>query len=362
MLPTVCTENHFDRRFHIGDKEIGQDCPVYIIAEAGVNHNGSLQLAFELIDAAFDAGADAVKFQTFKAESLNTATAPKAQYHIETTGSDNDQSWLELLKSQQLSKDHHERLMAHAYKRGIQFLSTPYDSESLALLDALAVPAIKIASTDLNNHPFIIQVASLHRPILLSTAMSEMAEVDRSVTLLEQHGCRELVVMHCTGAYPTKIEETHMRAMVTMGETFGTLTGYSDHTQEDINPILAVALGAVVVEKHLTLDHTLPGPDQRMSLNPDDFARTVTRIRQAESALGRSKKRVLACERETRQRLRKSVVAAVPIPAGCRLRRGQLTLKRPGSGISPSALSDILGRVTVRKIECDQLVTWEDLI
>jgi N,N'-diacetyllegionaminate synthase len=349
------------REFHIGDKPIGIGHPVYVIAEAGVNHNGRLDLAKGLIDAACAARADAVKFQTFKAENLNTRSAPKATYHVETTGTDEEQSWFDLLKTQELTAEMHQELIDYCDAKGIQFLSTPYDEESLDFLDSLDVPAIKVASTDLNNHPFLSQIAAKGKPVLLSTAMSTLEEVRDSVEVLKRSGCQALVVLHCTGDYPARLSDTNMWAVVTIREELDVLVGYSDHTVENVNPVLAVAMGAVVFEKHFTLDKTLPGPDHRMALTPEELKRTVSLIRQAESALGSRVKQVLPNERETRARLRKSLVAARDLPPGTVLDSTCVAIKRPGTGLPPACLYQVLGRKVCRPLLADTLLSWEDL-
>ena len=350
------------KTIQIGDQVVGSGNSIYFIAEAGVNHNGDLSMAKKLVDAAANAGANAVKFQTFNPESLNTPSAPKAAYHIETTGSDSNQSWLDLLKTQVLDRGMHEVLIDYSKKVGIHFLSTPYDIESLDMLCALKVPAIKVASTDLNNHPFLVEMAERDVPIILSTAMSDFSEVNDSVNLLYNSGCRELVVMQCTGNYPSKLSDTNMRVMEMFKENCGVLVGYSDHTLEDVNPILSVGLGACVFEKHITLDQTLPGPDHRMALTPEELKKTIHLIREAEKALGRREKVVLPSETETRARLRKSIVAVCDIEPGTIIEDSFLTLKRPGTGIAPQYLKEILGRKTKNRLSKDALLSWDDFL
>lgn len=328
----------------IGSRLIGIGQPMFFIAEIGVNHNGDMKLAKRLIDAAAEAGADAVKFQTFSAERLNTRQAPKAGYHIATTGSDAVQSWFDLLKTQELTEAMHQELIGHCRQRGIIFLSTPYDEESADLLQHLGVVAFKIASTDANNIPLLRHVARKRRPVLLSTGMCTIEEVRESVTALREEGLEQLVVMHCTAAYPAPLDQTHLRAMVYMGREFNVLVGYSDHTIEDINPVLAVALGAVVYEKHITENRALPGPDHRVSLTPEELKRTVAAVRMAERALGKPEKTVQSSEVEHRALLRKSVVAARELKEGETLTREKLCIKRPGTGIPPGEIQLMLGR------------------
>ena len=351
----------WSQEFRVGDQPIGPGHPVYFIAEAGVNHNGDVDLAKRMIDVAADVGADAVKFQTFKTEKLNTRTAPKAAYHIATTGTDEAQSWFDLLRTQELKPEQHRPLAEYAASRGVQFLSTPYDTESLQVVDHAGVPAIKVASTDTNNHPLLRQIAATGRPVFLSTGMSSLEEVRESVGVLAESGCRQLVVLHCTGNYPAALSDVNMRAMSTMQGELGVLVGYSDHTLEHVNPVLAVALGAVVYEKHFTLDKTLPGPDHRMSLSPEELKSTISQVRMAETSLGSDVKRVLPSEKETRARLRKSIVYARDLPKGLALDEAALEFKRPGTGLTPAMLNEVLGRRLGRAVSADTLLAWEDL-
>lgn len=332
------------RTIKIGARAIGAGYPMFFIAEIGVNHNGDMARAKRLINAAVDAGADAVKFQTFSAERLNTRGALKAKYHIETTGPDAVQSWFDLLKTQELTEAMHYELIGHCRQRGIIFLSTPYDEESADLLEELGVVAFKIASTDANNLPFLQHLAKKGRPILLSTGMCTMAEVRESVAAIRQEGLKQIVVMHCTAAYPAPLGQTHLRAMVHMGTELNVLVGYSDHTTEDVNPVLAVALGAVVYEKHITENKAIPGPDHGVSLTPEGLKRTVAAVRMAERALGTPDKAVQPSEREHRRLLRKSVVAAHELKEGETLTREKLSIKRPGTGIPPGEIKSVLGR------------------
>ncbi len=341
----------------IGSHIVGDQHPVFIIAEAGVNHNGDLELAKKLIEAAKAAGASAIKFQTFKAEKLNTRTAPKSTYHIETTGS--EQSSFDLLKSQELDRRAHEALIQHCDKVGIMFLSTPYDEDSANLLDDFDIPVYKIASTDANNIPFLRFLAQKGRPIILSTAMSYLDEVRESVQAIRQSGGRDLILLHCTANYPAKLEDSNLRAMLTMKKEFQLPVGYSDHNPGRVNPIAAVSLGAVVYEKHFTLDKTLPGPDHRASLDPDELKQLVTDIRNTEAALGTGDKVPVEAEMENRVKLRKSLVADVDITAGTTITREMLAIKRPGSGLEPKLFEEIIGRVAKVSIEKDTLIEFE---
>lgn len=336
--------------------------PVFVIAEAGVNHNGKLDYALGLVDAAADAGADAVKFQTFRTEHLILRQAPKAQYHIETTGADTQQSWFELLKTQELTPEMHEAIIARCAARGIVFLSTPYDEPSVDLLDRLGVPAIKIASTDANNIPFLEYVAGKGRPIILSTAMCTIEEVEASVAAMRRAGADDLVVLQCTGSYPAPVHEANLRAMATIGKRCNVATGYSDHTPGSVAAVAAVALGACAYERHLTLDRRLPGPDHRASLEPEEFKTLMREIRATEAALGDGEKRVMPCEAANRSKLQKRVIAARPIAAGEVIPRAALTTKRTGgAGLMPANIASAVGRTARRAIAVDEPITEETL-
>lgn len=341
-------------QIQIGERTVGDGAPVFFIAEAGVNHNGDCDLGQRLVDAAADAGADAVKFQTFGAERLCTRDAPKAQYHMETTGS--EQSWFDLLKSQEMDRAMHELLIRRCRERRILFLSTPYDEESADLLEELDVPAFKIASTDANNIPFLRYVALKKRPMILSTGMCTMEEVRESVDVIRASGVSEVVVLHCTGNYPTPLEDTHMRVLRTLREELNVLVGYSDHTLESVNPVLAVALGAAVYEKHFTLDRSLRGPDHRMSLTPDQLAETIQLVRKAQVALGQGNKRVQPSEAANRDILRKSLVAGRDLRRGEVLTYDAVAIKRPGTGLAPNRIVELVGKRLVCDVPKDALL------
>ncbi|MBT6226058.1 MAG: N-acetylneuraminate synthase [Candidatus Scalindua sp.] len=337
----------------IQGRKIGDGYPVFFIAEAGVNHNGSLELALQLVSVAAEAGADAVKFQTFNADSLNTRTAPKSSYHVETTGTDEMQSWYELLKTQELSREMHIELKEYCLKKKIIFLSTPYDHESADLLEELGIPAFKTASTDTNNIPLLKYLARKGRPMIISTAMATMQEVEYAVDAVRGEGLDEIVVLQCTGNYPARLEDSNLRVMETYRRQLNCLVGFSDHVSEMINPIAATAFGACVYEKHFTVDKELPGPDHRMSLDSKELKDTIKAIRLTEKALGRSEKIVLDSEKENRVKLRKSLVAAVNIPKGTRITDDMIAVKRPGNGIPPSELENILHRESKMDIHSD---------
>jgi N-acetylneuraminate synthase/N,N'-diacetyllegionaminate synthase len=341
---------------NIKDKKIGPGNPVFFIAEAGVNHNSSMDLAKQLIDAAAAAGADAVKFQTFKTENIITPNAPKSTYHIQTTGSDKEQTWFELLKTQELTREMHIALIKYCEEKNILFLSTPYDNDSADLLEDLGVPAFKIASTDTNNIPFLKYVARKGLPMILSSAMCTMEEVIQAVEAVRGEGLQEVAMLQCTGNYPAKLEDSHLNVMKTYREKLQCVIGYSDHTLELTNPIAATAMGASIYEKHITIDKTLPGPDHRMALNPQELKETINAIRQTESAMGNEHKQILDSEKENRNKLRKSIVANTEIPSGTIITEKMIAVKRPGGGLEPSQWGEVIGRKASKLIENNSLL------
>ena len=347
--------------FKIKNKMVGDGSPVFFIAEAGVNHNGSIDLGKKLIDVAFAAGADAVKFQTFKTEKIISKNAPKSTYHIETTGNDDDQTWFELLKTQEMSRNMHLELIEHCRKIGIIFLSTPYDEESADLLEELDVPAFKIASTDTSNIPLLSYIAAKGLPMILSTAMATMDEVECAVKAVREQGLEDIAVLQCTGNYPARLSDSNLLVIDTYKEKLKCIIGYSDHTPDLINSVAATAMGAKVYEKHFTLDKTLPGPDHRMSLEPEGLIQTVKAIRNTEAALGRAEKQVLESEKENRYKLRKSIVANTDINQGEIIQKEMIAIKRPGNGIQPASLKSIIGMKAKKYIPLGTVMTFEML-
>lgn len=343
----------------IGSRLVGEGQPVFIIAEAGVNHNGDIELAKKLVDVAKEAGADAVKFQTFSADAIALKDAPKSSYHIETTGM--EQSWYDLLKSQELTREEHRILSDYCRAREIMFLSTPYDKVSADLLAALKVPAFKIASTDLNNIPFLRYIARKGLPIILSTGMSTLEEVRESVDAIRGEGNNNLVLLHCTANYPAPLKDINLRAMTTLRDEFQVPVGYSDHTVGYFAPIAAVAAGAAVFEKHFTLDKSLPGPDHRSSLDPTELAAMVKDIRTTEVIMGTAEKKPSESEYENRGKLRKSIVSRIDIPQGTVITEEMLDVKRPGTGLSPKHWENIIGRQTRVDIPQDKIIAWDDI-
>jgi len=343
----------------VGDRLIGAGAPVFVIAEAGVNHNGDTALARKLVAAAAAAGADAVKFQTFRTEALVARTAPKAAYQVETTG--DGESQLEMLRKLELGPSAHAALRDESAKRGILFFSSPFDEASADALEALGVALFKVPSGEITNLPFLRHLAAKRRPLIVSTGMSTLDEVAAAVTAIREAGDPPIALLHCLSSYPAPAEETNLRAMDTLSARFGCPVGLSDHTTGIDIAIAAVARGATIVEKHLTLDKGLPGPDHRASLDPDELAALIRAIRRVESALGDGDKRPKPSEADTRRVARKSLVAARPIRAGERLTRDLIAIKRPGTGISPAELDRALGRVVVRALAGDDVIDWAAL-
>ena len=343
----------------IGPYLVGSGFRCFIIAEAGVNHNGDVELAKRMVDAAVEAGADAVKFQTFKAEGVASAAAPKAEYQLQTTGPAGSQ--LEMLRGLELSREAHIDLQARCQERGLLFMSTPFDEGGADLLAELGVPVFKVASGELTNWPLIERVASKGRPIILSTGMASLSEVDDAVRVIRNVGCDQLILLHCISNYPADPADANLRAMETMARAFQVPVGYSDHTPGVEVPLAAVALGANVIEKHFTMDRSLPGPDHRASLEPMELAAMVRGIRMVESALGNGRKEPAASEAGNRQSMRRSLAAAYDIPEGAVLKQEMLTSLRPASGIPPPLLESVVGRRLRRPLTAGEVITWSDV-
>lgn len=329
---------------------------IFIIAEAGVNHNGSLEFAKKLVDAAKSAGADCVKFQTFSAEDIVTASAPKAQYQLEVT--DVNESQLQMLKKLELGFDAHLELIEYCRKLDIEFLSTPYNIKDIGLLEKLGVGSYKIASGQLVEPDFLRAVASTGKLIYLSTGMATLAEVDDAVRIIRATGHDLLILLQCTTNYPSHLNDANLLTIPTMAAAFGAVMGYSDHTQSDTACLVAIGLGARTIEKHLTLDRSLPGPDHAASATPEQFTRLCLAIREAELALGSGIKEPCEAEIENLRGMRRSLVASRLIKAGEIIREDMLTCKRPGTGIRPDLLPDVVGCLAIRDIQADEIITW----
>lgn len=326
----------------IGDLAVGSGSRCFVIAEAGVNHNGSVDLACQLASIARSAGADAVKFQTFKAAKLVTANAPKADYQRASTPA--DESQYDMLRALELSDASHVEILEHCRKIGILCLSSPFDEESADLLDALGVPAFKVPSGELTNLRLLAHVAGKGKPVILSTGMANLAEVERAVATIREAGNSSIVLLHCVTNYPAAPEDVNLRAMATMAQVFELPVGYSDHTIGNEVAFAAVALGASVVEKHFTIDRSMAGPDHKASIEPQGLADLVRGIRAVEASLGTGRKEPAASEAATAAVARRSLVAAATILPGTVLTDVLLTVRRPGTGLSPSMRNHVLGR------------------
>jgi len=329
---------------------------VLIIAEAGVNHNGDLAIARQLIDVAAEAGADLVKFQTFSADRLVTTDAKKANYQIQTT--DAAESQHAMIRRLELTRDMHQLLIAHCQTRGIEFFSTGFDPESIDLLVELGLDCFKVPSGEITNLPYLRHVGRFGKRVIISTGMATLGEIEAAMDLLEQAGTPRdrITVLHCNTEYPTPMADVNLRAMLTIRDAFGVAVGYSDHTQGIEVAIAAVALGATVIEKHFTLDNNLPGPDHKASLEPDELKAMVLAIRNIEQAMGDGIKRPSASEAKNKPIARKSLVAARSISAGECFNKSNLTVKRPGTGLSPMLWDEVLGRRAPRDFALDELI------
>ena len=328
-----------------------------IIAEAGVNHNDSIETAVQLIETAAEAGADLVKFQTFSADRLVTGSASKADYQLETTSTRESQH--EMIRKLELSREMHEELIAHCKKCGVGFFSTGFDPQSVDLLAELGLDRFKIPSGEITNLPYLRHIGQYGKPVILSTGMARLGEIEAALEVLEASGTpRERVtVLHCNTEYPTPMADVNLKAMLAIRDALGVQVGYSDHTLGIEVPIAAVAMGATVIEKHFTLDRNLPGPDHRASLEPDELKAMVQAIRNIELALsGDGLKRPSPSESKNLEIVRKSLVALAPIKVGVPFTEANLGVKRPGSGISPMRWDDFIGRPANRDYQADELI------
>lgn len=332
---------------------------VYIIAEAGVNHNGDIELAKKLIDMAKDCGADAVKFQTFKAEESTGVMAEKAAYQKKNDAT--EESQLEMIKKLELPFADFTILKDYCQEKKIDFISTPDGEESLKCLLDMDVSVIKVGSTEVTNSPFLKKIGESMRPIILSTGMSTLGEVENAVDVILSTGNNQLELMHCTTDYPTDICDVNLRAMCTLRDSFKVPVGYSDHTLGFEAAIAAVALGAVCIEKHITLNRDMPGPDHKASMPPDEFKEYVAHIRNAEKLLGDGRKKPTTKEKEIMQQARRSILVSKDLKAGTVLTSEMLCYKRPGNGIAPEYADILIGRALKRDMVKEEVIAWEDV-
>jgi len=329
---------------------------VFIIAEAGVNHNGSIQLAYKLIDVASASGADAVKFQTFKAENLVSINAQKAEYQKQATNQ--SESQFNMLKKLELDTNAHKKLINYCKKKDIVFLSTPFDHESIDLLNELELQIFKIPSGEITNLTYLRHIGSLGKEVILSTGMSTLKEIEEALIILTSAGTSKenITILHANTMYPTPMEDVNLRAMQTIQDKFGVAVGYSDHTLGIEVDIAAVAMGATIIEKHFTLDKTMDGPDHKSSISPEELKAMVSSIRNIEKALGSSIKKPSKSEKPNITMARKSIVASKSIKKGELFTENNLTTKRPGAGLSPMEWDSIIGKVAKRNYQIDDLL------
>ena len=329
---------------------------VFIIAEAGVNHNGSVDLAKQLIDVAVDSGADAVKFQTFKAENLVSKNTQKAEYQKQTTNP--LESQLDMLKKLELDVDVHKKLIKYCNAKGILFLSSPFDHDSIDLLNELGIEVFKIPSGEITNLPYLRRIGSLAKQVILSTGMSTLKEVGDALTILVDSGTKKenITVLHANTMYPTPMEDVNLNAMLTIQREFGVDIGYSDHTLGIEVDIAAVAMGASIIEKHFTLDNAMEGPDHKASLEPEELKAMVSAIRNIEKALGSNEKILSPSEEVNLNIARKSIVASCPIRKGELLSEKNISTKRPGTGISPMKWDEIIGTIATKSYQMDESI------
>lgn len=333
--------------------------PSFIIAEAGVNHNGSPENALKLIDIAAASGANAVKFQTFRAEDLVTITAPKAEYQQRATG--NEQSQFEMLKALELTFDDFQTLYSHCQSKNIEFMSTPFDENSADELERIGMTTFKIPSGELTNHPLIRHISLKQKPVILSTGMANLEEINQAVEVIRSTGNSDFQLLHCVSDYPADPSTVNLRAMQSMRERFQTHVGLSDHTLGIHIPIAAVAMGASCIEKHFTLDKSLPGPDHQASLDPEELHQMVRQIREVESAFGNGVKAPAEAEQKTALVARRSIVLSRDLPANHQITSDDLSLRRPGTGFPPSELPYLIGRTTKSALTKDHILSQDDL-
>lgn len=351
--------NNMTTDIKIGGRKVGLNAPCFIVAEIGVNHNGDIELAKKMISEAKSCGADAVKFQTFTADQLVTRETPKVKYQENTTS--NQESHYDMIKKFELSKDDHVILKKYCELIGIDFISTPYDVESAKFLNEIGLAVFKTASADIVDLPLHHYLATTDKPVIVATGMATMEEIETIVGIYNNAGNPSLVLLHCVSNYPCSNESLNLLVIKTLYAAFGKVVGFSDHTTGMMAAVMAVTLGAKIIEKHFTLDKTLPGPDHKASATPDEFCDLVVAIRQAEAALGSSVKQCQDEEKQMALVSRKSVVLKIAVQAGERLTMEHLVLKRPGTGLMAKEYPNILGKITRRDLPPNHLLQWNDL-
>jgi sialic acid synthase SpsE len=350
-----------NRDFEINGRRVGPGHPCYVIAEAGSNHNRDLETARLLIDAAAEAGADAVKFQTYTAEGLYSKRTPTASY-LEMDGlvGEGESVWA-LIKRIEIPWEWHSELASHARDRGITFLSTPFEERAVDALQEVGMAAYKIASHEINHLPLIARAAATGKPLLLSTGMASLTDIERALDTAATAGAKDIMLLHCAINYPPRFEDLNLRAMATLSAAFGLPVGWSDHTMGSTADVAAVALGACCVEKHFTLSRNQPGPDHPFALEPAELGEMVSAVHATEAALGSPIQRATAAESEMYALGRRSLVASRDIPVGKPLELEDIAVKRPGTGIPVHEIGHLVGRRSVRPIEADAILSWDDL-
>jgi len=355
----VSARNYGRPVVRLGDREVGPGRPCYVIAEAGANHNRDLDLARRLIEVAGEAGADAVKFQTYTAEGLYSRKTPNPKYLGEKALLKDTETVWELIKRVEIPWEWHDELAAHARKVGVDFLSTPFEEAAVDLLDRVGVPAWKIASYEITHLPLIAYAARTGKPLVISTGMASLGDIERALDVANGAGCEQVVLLHCASSYPADFDILNLRAITTLAQAFGVPVGYSDHSLGHTADVVSVALGACMIEKHFTLSRDLEGPDHGFALEPGELAGMVTAIREAEAALGSPVKRVTEAEGDLYRLARRSLVAAVDIPAGTAVGAEHVAVKRPGYGIPVYELDALLGRRASHDLEADEILQWD---
>lgn len=338
------------KNFKISNFNIGNSKVPYIIAEAGVNHNGSVKIAKKMVDIAKKAGANAIKFQSFITDEIILKAAPKATYHKKTTGSDKKLSWYNLLKSQEMNAKMHKDILRHCKKKKITFLSTPYDEKSSDFLEKIGVKAFKIASTDNNNVKLLSHIAKKKIPMILSTGMMDMKTLEQSIDIIRKNGNSKISILQCTSNYPCNLENSNLLLIKEFQKKFKIPVGFSDHTEGNLASIVATSFGASIIEKHFTLNKKLPGPDHRMSMNSDELKKFISEIKKVSRTFGRKEKKVLKCETENFKKLKKSLVSKTEINKGRKINISMISAKRPGTGIKANDLSLIIGKKAIKNI------------
>lgn len=341
----------------IGNKKIGEDNPCFIIAEAGVNHNGDVRLAKRMIDSACVAGADAVKFQTFHSDSVVLPSGLKAEYQKKNMPI--EESQLDMIRKFEISDNGFRSLARYAEKKKIIFLSTPFDNASVDLLNEVNVPAFKISSGEITNIPLLKYIAQKSKPVIISTGMAGLGEIEKAISIFNKKGRKRVILLHCVTCYPAQYRDLNLCVIATLKTAFRVPVGFSDHSPGTIASIAAVAMGSVIIEKHFTLDKRLPGPDHAASLSADELKDLVRAIRITESARGDGIKRISNEERKIMQVARRSLVTTCTIPKGCSITADMIACKRPGTGLSPGYRSIIIGKKTKKKISKDTIISWD---